>query len=372
MMLNPEDFEEILQKFNYIFDKVSELERRLVFLENSVGKINKPTVIDSGIKVTEAMEIPTINKVNFSQNELVEIYNSDFQQLTPYVIKVSVTEDSLSQQNFHKILLEKRRNANYWIIVTQEDDYYLLPKGNLNIDRYNYQTIESLFQCHGYQPDVYNKFILNQPAIVELTSNGQQWMLAQRGALQFTTTVLDGSEVVDIKNLDENPADNSNTKGQLEASSSVFQNISIYPEERLRSPEEILLVNDYNQKRNLFASIYSVIEVRESEESINREFFIKTENKIQLVQVRLGHYWIVTAEPTIYLFPKLNIIINRETLEIVQPLFECQNYQDEHSHTFTLIKPAKVSPLFPGQNGILLTSVERWILVERGVLGFTG
>ncbi|MBD2199437.1 MULTISPECIES: hypothetical protein [Calothrix] len=368
-MLNPEDFEEIFTKLNYIFDKVSELDRRLVFLENSLGNLNKPTLIDSGIKVAEAMEIPTINKVNFSKNELLEIYNSDFRQLTTYVIKVSVTEDSLSQQNFQKILLEKRRNANYWIIVTEEDDYYLLPKGNLKIDRYNYQIIESLFQCHGYQPDVHNKFILNQPAIVELTSNGQQWMLAQRGVLQFTTA-LDGSEVVDIKNLAENPADNSNIKGQLDASISIFKHISIYPEERLRSPGEISLVNDYNQNPNLFTSLYSVIEVRESEESINRVFFINNEPKIQLVKLHPGHYWIVVAENISYLFPKFNIIITQENLDIVQDIFECQNYHDNHSHPFTLIQPGKLSPLFPEDTDSVLTSVDRWILLERGVLRF--
>jgi hypothetical protein len=353
-MLTPEDFEEIVQKLNYILDKVSELERRLVAVEKSLQKINNPTLIDSGTKVTEAMETPKINKADFSKTELVEIYNHDLQQLTPYVIKVSVTEDSLSQQNYHQVLLEKRKNANYWLIVTTDDDLYLLPKGNLKIDQYNYHTIESLFQCHGYEPDVYNKFILNQAAIVTPSSNGEQWILTKKGELQFIPTDLDGAEVGDIKNLDENTS----------------QNLSIYQEQPLLPPEEIRLIADYNQRRNLFASIYSVIEVRESEESINREFFINTENKIKLLKVNLGHYWIVTAEPTSYLFPKSNIIINRETLDIVQPIFECQNYQDDNFHTFTLIKPAKVSPLFPRQSEVLLTSVEQWILVAPGVLQF--
>ncbi|WP_373528727.1 hypothetical protein [Nostoc sp.] len=363
-------FEEIVQKMNYIIDKVCQLDRRLVAVEKSLEQIHNFNYIDSGRKITEAMETPTITKVDLSESELIEVYNHDFQELASNAIKVSVTLDSLLTGNNDVVLLEKTKNASYWILVAQDDTHWLLPKGNLRINTYNYKTVESLFKCNAYQAYASSKFTLNQLAKVELTPNGQQWILVERGVLQFITTDFEEPEEVEVKNFDEITFDDSDSDITLEELNPIFQHPQVHQEVIFSAIE--LLISAYNVERNLFSTIYPVIEVLETEDSINRRLFDNIDNRqVVFIEVRLGHYWIVTLERVSYLVPKLNIIINSDNLEIVQALFECQDYQDEHSDTFTLIKPAKVSPVFEGQNWVLLTSVEKWILVERGVLQFT-
>ncbi|MFM7370459.1 MAG: hypothetical protein ACKO2Z_22270, partial [Sphaerospermopsis kisseleviana] len=66
----------------------------------------------------------------------------------------------------------------------REGNYeYLVPKGNIKINEYNYETISSCFECIGYHPSSSSSFTLLKPATV--SSIGQHWQLVEPGKLQF-------------------------------------------------------------------------------------------------------------------------------------------------------------------------------------------
>ncbi|MBE9244668.1 hypothetical protein IQ223_08960 [Microcystis aeruginosa LEGE 00239] len=61
------------------------------------------------------------------------------------------------------------------------------------------------------------------------------------------------------------------------------------------------------------------------------------------------------------LVPSQCFRISPHNYKSVEYLFECQNYDPNHSDSYTVIRPAVVSPLAGGQT---------WQLQQRGVLRF--
>jgi hypothetical protein len=125
---------------------------------------------------------------NASVTELITIYNQNRNSLSKHSTEVSETEESINQRRlgiYQTAILEKvsKGKGSYWIINKQGIDY-LVPKGNIKINEYNYKTVESLFNCQGYQPGVSGNFILVKPA--QVTSISQQtWEIVDYGVLKF-------------------------------------------------------------------------------------------------------------------------------------------------------------------------------------------
>ncbi|MBD2199436.1 MULTISPECIES: hypothetical protein [Calothrix] len=134
---------------------------------------------------------------NINLSELIQIYNHVPNLLSRKAIKVSLTEDSLITQNNQLIFLENARNGNYWVIATEDSNYWLLPKTNLKIDSFKYETLKSLFHCDGYQPENTSKFSLLHPARVSLTPSSLKWKLEERGRLDF----LDVAKTAELSQL---------------------------------------------------------------------------------------------------------------------------------------------------------------------------
>lgn len=146
---------------------------------------NHVSNLKNSVKVTGALELPKLEKLNFSESELVQIYNNAPKSLLRKIIKVSVTEDSLIKKNQGQIVLENAQNGNYWVIPTEDSNYWLFPKNQLKINIYRYETVKSLFKCQGYQPEEADKFTLSKPARVYLNPSGKQWQLEEQGVLEF-------------------------------------------------------------------------------------------------------------------------------------------------------------------------------------------
>ncbi|MGK7877634.1 MAG: hypothetical protein AB4426_31330 [Xenococcaceae cyanobacterium] len=121
--------------------------------------------------------------LNLSEAELLKIYNHVPKALSRKVIKVSVIAAE-SLRNKQHILLEEAKNGSYWIITPEERTDWLFPKGNLSINP-QYETVKSLFDCHGYQPENAREFTLKKPARVSLVPNGKKWQLEEKGILKF-------------------------------------------------------------------------------------------------------------------------------------------------------------------------------------------
>lgn len=125
--------------------------------------------------------------LNLSVADLLEIYHQAPKVLLRCAIKVSIKKESLQNLNQEAIILEKIRNGNYWVISTEDANiYWLLPKNNLKVNTFEYQSVQCLFECQGYQPDTNNYFTVKQPARVSFTA--KEWKLEKKGILEFTQT----------------------------------------------------------------------------------------------------------------------------------------------------------------------------------------
>ncbi|WP_373528726.1 hypothetical protein [Nostoc sp.] len=124
-----------------------------------------------------------------SDNELIATYNQNRNSLSQYAVEVSETEESINQRRLgvnQIVILEKisKGKGNYWIINKQGIDY-LVPKGNIKINEYNYKTVESLFDCNNYKSGGSSDFTLAKPAKVASLSQ-DVWKLVDYGVLNFS------------------------------------------------------------------------------------------------------------------------------------------------------------------------------------------
>ena len=108
------------------------------------------------------------------------------------------------------------------------------------------------------------------------------------------------------------------------------------------------------------SSSHSPIEVSPTEESLaNRE--MGGTDPIVLENKRRGYYEVYLDGNYHCLVPSQCFRISPHNYKSVEYLFECQNYDPNHSDSYTVIRPAVVSPLAGGQT---------WQLQQRGVLRF--
>ncbi len=133
------------------------------------------------------MSLNKIVTLNFAEEDLLEIYNISPKILFKIVplTKVSPKEESLSNIDREHISFTKSPKGDYWLIAIEDNNCLLLPKSNLRVNTFNYQTVQSLFECQGYQAEAAKEFTLKKPARVFLFPN-QDWILEERGVLEFS------------------------------------------------------------------------------------------------------------------------------------------------------------------------------------------
>ncbi|HLO85394.1 MAG TPA: hypothetical protein VK203_10335 [Nostocaceae cyanobacterium] len=131
-----------------------------------------------------------MEKLNINITELLEIYNHVPHILARKATKVSLQEESLIQQNQNFIFLESTKNGNYWVVATEDNHYWLLPKMNFKIDSFKYDILKSLFDCEGYSLDDNRGFNVIQPAKVALIpTENLIWKLEKKGKLDFSNSI---------------------------------------------------------------------------------------------------------------------------------------------------------------------------------------
>jgi hypothetical protein len=122
-----------------------------------------------------------------SQSSNNNTYNHTLSLVPSNAIEVSETEQSRSDSRLGKsqaVILEKKRRGDY-LVYTERVSTYLIPSENLRINQFNIKTVEAVFECRGYQNNIYSDFKLLQPAIVYTITENETWQLQQRGILQF-------------------------------------------------------------------------------------------------------------------------------------------------------------------------------------------
>ncbi|MDJ0903361.1 MAG: hypothetical protein QNJ55_31635 [Xenococcus sp. MO_188.B8] len=123
------------------------------------------------------------SSLEFSEIDLLKIYNSVPRTLSRSVIVVSVLLDNRGKND--RATLKQETSGNYWIIKINNTNGWLLPKGGQRIDKYQYQTLESLFECQGYEPEGTRKFTINKIARVSFDFDKDKWFLEDKGVLKF-------------------------------------------------------------------------------------------------------------------------------------------------------------------------------------------
>jgi len=145
---------------------------------------------------TEPLEPSKSLSINFSEKDLIEIYNHVPQVLLNKIIKVSITEND-------PLFLREERNGNYWVIKTELGIYWLLPKANFKINTHNINTVKYWFDCQGYQPDDSKEFTLIKLAQVSVVPNKQQWKLEVKGGLNFGNPSLSSQLKLELEQTKE-------------------------------------------------------------------------------------------------------------------------------------------------------------------------
>ena len=346
--------------------------------------------------------------INLSITDLLEIYHFAPKVLLRCANKVSVKEESLQKLNQEPVILVKVRNGNYWVIATEDINYYwLLPKINLRVNSFEYQSVQCLFECQGYQPDIINHFTLKQPARVSFT--GKEWRLEEKGILEFSQTNSSKelkSEDDTQEEFQQSQAGLEELRSQLTQAKSEREQLRLHISQMENKRKEwqdylITIISDlehrlaqldstkskenpnnqslkskipttrppvptnsttvnivdvYNQNP---ASLSSDIEVLETTESIeNRRLGVSQRPVIEKVRKNQGNYWVVNVEGIYYLVPKAKLRVTEHTFSTLNILFDCHDYRDDYTK-FTLIKPAEVSK-----------SGDNWELKEKGILEF--
>lgn len=231
-------------------------------------------------------ETHNISTVVFQEQEVVEIYNSEPSSLLSGAVKVSVKPESMINTNSNEpIILASIGNGNYCLVHDADISYWLLPKVNLKIDQYRYQTVKLLFECDEYELE-FDDYRLDKPAKVSMLPNEREWKLEERGILRFVN--------------------------------------SLYEE----------IVDTYNNNLKVL-NAYIVTKVSPS---VNN-------GKVIFKKAVSYDYWIINEEnENFWLVPKEEIEMNSLKYKELQNIFDCDGYKENYS-SFILAKPAKVSAI---------------------------
>jgi hypothetical protein len=201
--MNQEDYNQL---YRNIYQRISQelypsINNRLEQLEQQRGlKVNhqENKILDESEQaknraVTNAQSSNVSARGSVSQQDssqsskLITNYNQNTRALLKSVAVVSETEESINNRRLgssQPVVIAESRKGNY-CIINEAGVNYMVPKENLKVNQYNYNTMEVLFECRGYQPGYSrNNFQLLKPARVTPTSDGK-WQLMEPGILQF-------------------------------------------------------------------------------------------------------------------------------------------------------------------------------------------
>jgi WD40 repeat protein len=177
---------------------IQTLEERLKELERAFNRSG----LKNAIRVTGAMEVPRIDRLEISAPELIETYNNVPQVFAPSAIPVTVTSETYRGLS-DSAVLEINKHGSYWIIANTEETYWLVPNITIRLNPYRMKTLAMLFTCRDESKANIDKFTLIEPAQLKMMPNQKEWHLVKTGILQFGSASQLNSEQ-DIKNLDYN------------------------------------------------------------------------------------------------------------------------------------------------------------------------
>ncbi|MEA5572379.1 hypothetical protein [Calothrix sp. UHCC 0171] len=151
-------------------------------IEPSTTEYSSPSASTPHSYISNSSNYPS------SHSRVVEIYNTNSKLLSKNAIEVSETPGSINQRRLgvtQAVILERvaKGKGNYWVI-SEQGFSELVPKANLKINEFNYETVANIFNCHNYQQGYSTNFSLLETAKV-VSINQDNWQLQQKGDLRF-------------------------------------------------------------------------------------------------------------------------------------------------------------------------------------------
>jgi hypothetical protein len=303
---------------------------------------------------TEPLEPSKSLSINFSEKDLIEIYNHVPQVLLNKIIKVSITEND-------PLFLREERNGNYWVIKTEVGIYWLLPKANFKINTHNINTVKYWFDCQGYQPDDSKEFTLIKLAQVSVVPNKQQWKLEVKGGLNFGNPSLSSQLKLELEQTKE---DYKQLQSQL--NQSTLECFDFKCQVKKLYQERELLLSKLEQTEKYQQEVLSHLVTREELQKLMQEaaehFEVITEylfeDKIQNLLKTLN-YEILRIEKRINIDTILkelselkNELENKieKQLSLLVNADSLVNYSDSESWDDLSLPPKTVSTLDPAKN----------------------
>lgn len=134
-------------------------------------------------------QVSGVQQYSSQPSKLLAQYNQNTRALLKSATVVSETEESINNRRLgssQPVVLEASIKGNY-CIINEAGVNYMVPKENLKVNQYNYNTMEVLFECRGYQSGYSSSFRLEKPAKVSPIS-GNKWQLIERGIVQFSSS----------------------------------------------------------------------------------------------------------------------------------------------------------------------------------------
>jgi hypothetical protein len=337
----------------------------------------------------------------------VQVYNDVPKVLLKNSIIAELTAKSYREdRNNEPIFLEHDENGKYWIIVSNQNNIFLVPSINIKLHIHKLKTVAKLFDFHGETASLDTNFMLTKPAKVSSLPNGKEWKLEEKGILEFSDPFLEFKPVLDItdgikieeiinqlkhplvvefiRNIinedyqqlnnyvnPENQYDSTSHKTEENTTNENLEDTIIHDNNLENNYQEHgyidssigltldeqELVNNYKNPNSDFHEF--IIKVSEPEESQTNRWSGSKEATI-FKHNRQGNYWIVNKNDSSYIVPQKKFKINEYSQDTLFSTFDCRSYQSGKSENFVLIKPGKVTAI----------NEDGWQLIEPGILQF--
>ncbi len=134
------------------------------------------------------MESDYLNLVDYSEQELLILYNCIPKIFNSVAISVNISHDHFSSGNKEILLIEDPKGKGmYWVISTQEEVHWLVPvpQRSRKINSHAIESLKRLFECQNSEQSNDWKFILKKLAKVSPSTNEKSWILEEAGFIDF-------------------------------------------------------------------------------------------------------------------------------------------------------------------------------------------
>jgi DNA repair exonuclease SbcCD ATPase subunit len=266
--------------FDNLSRKVEELKQlcyqhfapRITNIENYLSTLTE-RVQDDSVIVTSNLQTEQITPLDISESELVQVYNDVPKVLLKNSIIAELTTKSYREdRNNEPIFLENDENGKYWIIVSNQNNIFLVPSINIKLHIHKLKTVEKLFDFHGDTSLLDTHFMLTKPAKVSGLPNGKKWKLEEKGILEFSVPFSKFKfEVPDFPEPKEDP------HLEIQRINQTLDNLKLQFEQSQK------------EKINLESQIINISDIKDNQANINLEI-LKINKQINSFKLQLEEF----------------------------------------------------------------------------------